>query len=329
MQSLPADRPHGQGRLIEKLEVRTPLIVPSFSSRGFPDVGEIYHEMKHRLHGVCLVSSLDMGLGCIPTDVTDDVDLVIIDSGGYERQHFASESVGYATSGSNVVWSRHLYHAIASLVDPAANTIVVNFDEIRAIDEQISQALEDFAYAPQAAWDFLVKPERLHEAVNVAKLATQTNALRQFDIVGVAARDASISLIKRCRTIVMLRDALSDAGLNPPIHIMGAIRPIEVLTYYFCGADIFDGLNWLRYSFKEEGSRHIEDAAFETTGRNLSDAELLLTERAANLTLLYHLQESLRYYGSTGDMNELMKDFPSAKRAAGIAELAGAVISTG
>ena len=63
--------PHAQSRSIEKLQVKTPLIVPSFSSRGFPSVGSIYAEMKNRLYGVCLVSASDLANGFIPADAID------------------------------------------------------------------------------------------------------------------------------------------------------------------------------------------------------------------------------------------------------------------
>ena len=76
--------PHAQSRSIEKLQVKTPLIVPSFSSRGFPSVWSIYAEMKHRLYGVCLVSASDLANGFIPTDAIDISNITILDSGVYE-----------------------------------------------------------------------------------------------------------------------------------------------------------------------------------------------------------------------------------------------------
>ena len=48
------ERPHAQSREIGEVEVQTPLIVPSFSSRGFSQVSEIWEEFRHRLYGVAL-----------------------------------------------------------------------------------------------------------------------------------------------------------------------------------------------------------------------------------------------------------------------------------
>lgn len=57
------ESPHAQIRRVHKLGVATPLIAPSFSSRGFPYVSEIWEEFRHRLYGVCLVSAFDVAGG--------------------------------------------------------------------------------------------------------------------------------------------------------------------------------------------------------------------------------------------------------------------------
>ena len=48
------ESPHAQRRSIDKLDVPTPLVVPSFSSRGFPFLTDIWNELSHKLYGVCL-----------------------------------------------------------------------------------------------------------------------------------------------------------------------------------------------------------------------------------------------------------------------------------
>ena len=320
------NRPHFQTRHVEKVGVSTPLIVPSFSSCGFPHVAEIYDLMKDKLYGVCLVSALDIASSLIPTDVTDEVNLVLIDSGTYEARNTASRQIDDCMSEANGGWVRQEYLAIAGCIDPGSNVILVNYDGVESVEQQIRQASEDFSHAPHAASDFLVKPESPAQPVNVARLAQHTNQLEQFNVVGITAREAGNSLVQRCSTIVMLRDALDDAGLNLPIHVFGAITPLEVLTYSFCGADIFDGLSWLRLRFNENGSAPIEEAAFDVGMSNLTDFELRAREWLSNLRRLYRLQESLRRYGLSKDLDGLAQECPSAQKAARIAELAGAVI---
>ena len=320
------EQPHSQKRSVEKVDVGTPLIVPSFSSCGFPQLANIYDLMKDKLYGVCLVSALDIASSHIPTDVTDNVNLVLIDSGMYEARNTASRQIDDCLLEANADWVRQEYLEIAGCIDPGANVILVNYDGVESLELQIRQASEDFSHAPHAASDFLVKPESPAQLVNVAKLAQHTNELEKFNVVGITAREAGYSLAQRCSAIIMLRNALHDASLNLPIHVFGAITPLEVLTYFFCGADIFDGLSWLRLRFSENGSTTIEEAAFDLDMSGLTDFELRAIEWLNNLRRLYRLQESLRRYSLSKDLDELAKEFPSARKAARIAELAGAVI---
>ena len=318
--------PHGQTRRIEKVEVNTPLLVPSFSSRGFPLVREIYPEMKDKLFGVCLVSALDLARSYVPASVTKDVNLVFMDSGLYEARDGdvgAEDSRGIRGIAD---WTRDKYLAIAKEIGEGDNVVLVNFDQDSGLRQQIDEAQSDFSVVPHAARDFLAKPESPARLLNVARMAKYAQELGAFDIVGITAREAGDSLVDRCRTLVMLRDGLGDASLSCPIHVFGAISPLEVLTYFFCGADVFDGLNWLRLGFREQASIPIEEAAFEDGKTTMNDIDLLVEEWTANLGHLYRLQASLQRYAGNRNLEELAEAFPVARRAARIAEMSGAVL---
>ena len=322
------ERAHAQSRRIAKAGVTTPLLVPSFSSCGFPSVAEIYGKMKDKLYGVCLVSASDLASGCIPQDGDTPVNLQVVDSGTYEARKLAGGWRGQAALCDSFPWTRECYLEIAAGLDSDSNTILVNYDGYEPLAIQIARAADDFSRAPHAAGDFLVKPEAPAHLVNVARMAQYTDELRQFGMIGITAREAGDSLTQRCRTVVTLRDALGDDNLDLPIHVFGAITPMEVMAYFFCGADVFDGLGWLRLAFCEPVPIAIEATAFEGMNPNLSDFELHAAAWTSNLGILYQLQTSLQRYGSTGDFDALVHDFPSAARAARVAELAGALIST-
>ena len=321
------ERTHGQVRRIDKIGVPSPLLVPSFSSCGFQRVAEIYGAMKDKLYGVCLVSAADLASGCIPASVIDEVNVTVIDSGMYESRKQMDECAAGGLPLANRHWSRDEYFEIAADVDAAANGILVNYDGYEPLEQQIRRAAEDFLHAPHTANDFLVKPESPAHLVNVAQVAKYVDDLSQFDIIGIAAREAGDSLTQRCRTVVTLRDTLDDANLNLPVHVFGAITPLEVLTYFFCGADVFDGLNWLRLVFRERCSIPIEETAFEDMNSNLHDFGLFAEAWTANLSVLYRLQVSLQRYAATRDFAALAEEFPPVVRAARIAELSGATIS--
>ena len=323
---MPDEQPHCRQRRIQKVDVDTPLIVPSFSSHGFPHVEDIYNLMKDKLYGVCLVSALDIASRRIPLDAADEVNLTLIDSGMYEARNTPSRKLDYCLSEAEDDWARQEFMAVAGSIDRCANVIMVNYDSFESVGQQIKQASQDFMCAPQAASDFLIKPESPTQLLNVARLGQYIKELGKFDIIGITDREAGNSLAQRCSTIVMLRDILDDAGLNLPIHVFGAITPIEVLTYSFCGADIFDGLNWLRLRFSERGSAPIEEAAFDAEQARLTDPELRARVWVSNLRCLYRLQQSLHRYSLSHDLDQLAQDFPFARKAARIADLAGAEI---
>ena len=320
------ERPHAQRRVIGKVEAPTPLIVPSFSSRGFPRLPDLWEEFRHRLYGVGLVSVLDVAERLIPADVTDTLNLTLFDSGMYEANKQFANFNGCFVPASCTNWTRSRYHATLSGIDRIANTVLVNFDEPGSLEDQIASAAENFSAVPEAAADFLVKPTPGSEIVNVAGLGTHAQALDQFDLIGITAREAGGSLQKRCSSVVMLRNALSDAGLDLPIHVFGAITPSEILAYFFCGADVFDGLNWLRQAFRDHGSIPIEAAAFEDMKWKLPEPELFETERAQNLRTLYRLQQQMSEYSLTGDLESMESEFPVASDAVTVAEVAGAEI---
>ena len=132
--------------------------------------------------------------------------------------------------------------------------------------------------------------------------------------------------MRRCRSIVILRDLLTNAGLATPIHIFGAISPDEVIAYFLCGADVFDGLGWLRWGVRQKRLTVVKEIAAEKPYWSLTDDELQSLVWKKNLRFLFRLQEELRRYASNGNLAELISTFPRAELAAEAAKTAGAEI---
>ena len=283
----------------------------------------IHVNMKHWLFGVCLISAWDIAKGNIAGDAMLETDVVILDSGGYEAN-------GYMSVGSrHNSWSESQHRSVLSTMDKSANVIAVSFDRQTSLEEQIRGALTDVEWAPDAASDFLVKPTLPGGLVNIPGVGKFSSSLGTFDVIGVTAREIARSFIGRCRAIVMLRDILDSAGLDLPIHVFGAITPYEVLAYFLCGADVFDGLNWLRLAYRRDKLITMEEAAFEAAGWNQNDSDLYLTEWTNNLAYLYRMQESMRAFAGTGDLARLSSELPIATKIARIAEIAGAELHQG
>src|SRR4051794_14219187 len=72
--------------------LQTPLLVPSFSSKGFTppngpsEVNKIIETVSEWIDGTFLISAYDISKGHIPRpeDLTNKPEIVILDSGGYE-----------------------------------------------------------------------------------------------------------------------------------------------------------------------------------------------------------------------------------------------------
>ena len=318
--------PHAQVRKVHKLDVGTPLIAPSFSSRGFPYLSDIWEAFRHKLYGVCLVSAFDIAGGRLPVGAPDMVNVVILDSGLYETRVRKLDLSSPEVYPSPEVWTREQYLKVVQSMGDQGNLILVNFDHVGRLEDQVKRAIEDFSVGPCAASDFLVKPADPAELVNAPKLAQFTDALQQFSIIGITAREAGDSFLERCRTIVVLRHLLNNAGLDTPVHVFGAIKPYEVMSYFLCGADIFDGLSWLRWSFRDYGSVPIDETATEDMKWTLKDWELHAVQCTQNLTLLFRLQQAMQEYASEGCLESFIREFPIASKAARIAEIAGAEI---
>lgn len=317
---------HAQVRKVHKLGVATPLIAPSFSSRGFPHLSDIWEQLRHKLYGLCLISAFDVAGGRIPGGEADLVNVAILDSGLYETRVRKPNLNATECSPHSENWSREQYLEAVQSMGAQGNLILVNFDQVGRLEDQIKLAVQDFSTAPRAASDFLVKPADPSELVNVAKLAKFGDSLKQFSVIGITAREAGDSFLERCRSIVMLRDLLNDADLDTPVHVFGAIKPYEVLAYFLCGADIFDGLSWLRWSLREYGSVPIDETSTEDMQWTLTDWELHTLQCTQNLTLLFRLQQAMQEYAVSGCLEALITEFPLARKAARIAGIAGAEV---
>ena len=75
---------------------RTPLLVPSFSSKGFPEMKEIIALMREFITGAVLVSAYDEYYGNLTSQKLTFPSVIFLDSGGYEArvEHDLSESYG-------------------------------------------------------------------------------------------------------------------------------------------------------------------------------------------------------------------------------------------
>jgi hypothetical protein len=233
---------------------RTPLLVPSFSSKGFPDVKKIIQTTSEVIDGATLVSAYDLAHELIEGPF-DFPQLIFLDSGGYEasKDSDLSELGDYEHAVRE--WNSDMHEATIAKWSSKSPTVLISYDhpkERTSISEQIDRANLLAANRKDLARELLLKPEtdRSHY-LNIASVITHIGAIAQFDVVGVTEKEIGSCILERMQNIAKLRQALDSVRMDIPIHVFGSLDTISSPLYFLAGADIFDGLTWLRFAYHD------------------------------------------------------------------------------
>jgi hypothetical protein len=296
--------------------IETPLMVPSFSSKGFGfkkktkendiDISEVSDALnfsKEFLTESLLVSAYDIYYGHIPfTEEQICTDITLLDSGGYESGGTYDLSTTSKYNYDLKEWRiEYLEHVLNNWPEHKA-TILVSFDHgnRRAmLEEQINSATELFKKFPKMLGDFLIKPEtKSQEYVQVDNILDNIELIKPFDIIGVTERELGNSILQRMQNISKIRKALDEKGSNAPMHIFGSLDPVTSILYFLVGAEIFDGLTWLKYSYYNNSAIYMSNYGVLNTelGINTRDGKV----RSIAITKNTYYLDKMKY---------IMKDF--------------------
>jgi hypothetical protein len=321
-------------------EVDLPLLVPAFSSKGFglrgtrrnghrleytPLVYELSDFARSESTAV-LVSAYDLHFGHFnapefpdyePQDYLRNAQLVFMDSGGYELvpdfdstepRNFPHQiKPGYESEEYAAVLERY-----TSLEDPLP-LVVANFDygsRRKPLHEQIEEARALFHRFHRCTTNFIIKPwTKSGEVVDPRDLSPTALAdLRGFDIIGVTEKELGRNVFDRLKGIAALRKGLDEAENTAPIHVWGGLDPIMTPLFFFAGAQIFDGVSWLRYAFKNgvamnrECHSVLNEDMGITASRTLNRADASVKNRRFLDNLSIYLQQWADYDGTRFDM---------------------------
>jgi hypothetical protein len=238
-------------------QIETPLLVPSYSSRGF-HVNAVLEDTSIYCQDAKLLSAYDIHHGLIARKQVFSADLVIIDSGHYERvaTHNPGEPYEDTRPGSRG-WTTKMYDETLSSLEGAPCAMVrVTYDSHSPIENQIKLAERSARMHPGMILDFLVKTERESgrehppKPVHDSNTTSRMNESLEFaDIIGFTEKELGESYRERARTLSRIRESLHESGQDKPIHVFGCLDPFGVFIYLAAGADIFDGLSWLRFAW--------------------------------------------------------------------------------
>ena len=306
------------------VRLETPLLVPSFSSKGFPRYGgsgrsEIrshFLEANSYLTDVFLISAYDLYYGDIPypDKMPGTPDLIFLDSGGYELAPISDTSY---LSESNIQprpWRIDQLRDIHSNWPDHVPAVFVSFDDPRTrrpLAQQVSDAHALLSATTTHLKLLLLKPEtRRQMTLNATIQAALSNVqlLSTFDIIGVTEKELGSTPLDRMTQIARLRVAMDDGGIEAPLHIFGALDPLSVCLYFLSGAEIFDGLTWLRFRYHDGLCVYIPSMGAKTYGVRSQDSLVRQFMRRRNYESLFTLRRKLMNITSTGSLASMGSD---------------------
>lgn len=241
-------------RIGEAEAIKTPLLLPSFSSKGFPNVRKIIKTMEEYISDEVLVSAYDIFHKHIEPPF-DFASAIFLDSGGYEASKDSELSETFEREHITQDWTAEQYEQICSNWSSMSPTVFVSYDHPTQrvpVAEQIARAKRLQIPEGNYARALLLKPTseksiRLHLEDVLPCVKSMTN----FSLVGVTEKEIGSSVLSRMTNVAKLRRALDEHHVDMPIHVFGSLDTVSTYLYFLAGADVFDGLTWLRYAFSD------------------------------------------------------------------------------
>ena len=289
----------------------TPLLIPSFSSRAaIPDEIDIEMAidiMSEIITDVSLISAYDIYHSKERFPKIEAQNLLFIDSGGYECSvdNNLTDIGFYKPSPNNWDTQKHI-EAIDALSTPVP-LVLISYDHPRqrcSIDEQIRSASVLFA-GRDVLKEILLKSSSNSSPIDIGQVSQNIELLHEFDVLGVTEKELGATVLTRMKNIAHLRLEMETRGFEIPIHIFGSLDPITTPLYYLSGADIFDGLSWLRYSFGKGELHYINSKGVVDKGVEMTQAQIWVAVCRDNYYALKELEEKLKSVHSEQDISAL------------------------
>jgi hypothetical protein len=286
------------------LNISTPILIPSFSTKGFrfdqegrSEISNIVNLMSEWLTESMLVSAHDIYHKYIPEDISTVTDLVFIDSGGYEKLIDDDFSSVFFTGSSVHEWNENFLKEVYDKWTNLTSCVIVSYDNKKPVQEQIESANDLFINYPDSLHSILLKREKEEQCyININSILSNIQNLGKFDIIGLTEKELGNSLLTRMNNIAIIRQELDNNGINTPLHIFGSLDPVTSPLYFLAGAEIFDGLTWLRYSYLNGIAVYQHNYGAIQTGVSIRDDRVRTQSFAENINYLEELKLQMKSF---------------------------------
>jgi hypothetical protein len=281
----------------------TPMLVPSLSSRALDNICFNAEIINSIIVGPVLISAYDIHHAkAIPH--FDSSTLIFIDSGGYECL------VGRKASKYNPYnldlrkWNRGLHLSAIKKLKPKPTKAIISFDDPNnreSIEQQIDHAKGLFKETNGFLKEFLIKSEN-DSKIDIDRIVQNIKFFNSFDIIGFIEKELGSSILERMAAIATIRNEMDRRRIVKPLHIFGSLDTITTPLYYFSGADIFDGLAWLRFMFYE-GKTLYRDSFWPVKRKSIQDntKNIFVSSLYDNFSYISELELELEQFQSTND----------------------------
>jgi hypothetical protein len=178
--------------------------------------------------------------------------VLFIDSGWYEKTVGPEAGPWYHEVGPSQPFEREHYEALIDALDPGLKAVLVGWDNNGSYDDQIRASQAFFARRPRFSAEILLKPEGTRRFHDFGQLSRATaGRLRAFAAVGVTEKELGDTIMSRLIALASLRELLDSCNASAPLHVFGGLDPLATPLYFAAGGEIFDGLGWLRYAYRD------------------------------------------------------------------------------
>jgi len=327
------------------LEIKTPMLIPSFSSKGFilrepkereskytffqtitelPDatnltsgkiseVAELLKNTSETLTDSMLVSAYDIFHKHIPLPYQNTTpEIIFLDSGGYESDDVYDYSEIVRSTGNSNDWETKHYMEVLEKWPDHVPSVFTSYDrEFRGkpVVEQMELAKHSLSkFRKKQLCCFLIKPVSKTEKTfkrTLSEICDNITKLKYFNIIGIAEKDLGNSVSMVMKNITQIRLALDNAKIKIPLHIFGSLDPLTSWLYYISGAELFDGLTWLRYGYSDGQAVYYRNHGIISLGIDIKEYKIKVQTIEDNLQYLKDLQLEMAEYAFDGNYDKI------------------------